>query len=109
MKTKYFDIEATNNHSELGLDLRILTITLLFQYIKAISYIGVVIGTKCSRVSVFTYVLPSASEQTRKFHTHEILIDSGNDGIVTTKYHQWGRSRLLGIEHVKISGKDKQC
>lgn len=109
MKTKYFniDIDFQNNISETSITVALLSLSVVLQHVKSISYFGIVLGTSNSRILLFMYDLPPETGLSRKFHTKEVLIDSGSDGIVTTKYHQWGRKRLLGFEHVHVARKVK--
>lgn len=101
-RTKFVSIEAFNNHAETSLSTTLLGITVCFQYVKSVSYFGITIGSINFRFSVYIMPMPPESRKRDKFHTFDKKSVIGNGVSVVTKEHQFGLTRIVGTEYLRI-------
>lgn len=101
-RQKFVSIEAFNNHAETSMSLILFGITLCFQYVKSVRYVGITVGSTHFRFSMYSMPMPSESRKRDKFHSVDRKTVIGKDAGVVTIEHQFGTARIFGTEYMRI-------
>lgn len=101
-RPKFVSTEAFNNHAETSLSVTLFGITLGFQYVKSVRYVGITVGSSAFRLSMYVMPMPLKSCKRDKFHSVDRKSVIGKDAGVVTVEHQFGMARIFGTEYMRI-------